>query len=252
MKLSEDECAKRRENYYKNKDSILLSRRLYYIKNKEKILKRVKGYYKLNKDKILKREKDRYIKNSEIIKSKVMDYYWKNESTIKIKNKEYRIKNKVALSKKQKEWCIKNKEYLVKSGKEYREKNKAKIAKRIRKWESEKYKSDPVFKLMRLARSRARGFLKSIGIRKTKSYNSIFGADAIFVRSHIERMFIGEMSWKNHGKVWHIDHIIPLSTAKTEDEVLRLCHYTNLQPLFVHENLQKGARLDWPPKESSK
>ena len=52
------------------------------------------------------------------------------------------------------------------------------------------------------------------------------------------------MSWENMGK-WHIDHIIPLSTAITEEDVIRLCHYTNLQPLWAEDNLKKSNKLDW-------
>ena len=52
------------------------------------------------------------------------------------------------------------------------------------------------------------------------------------------------MSWENHGiHGWHIDHIIPLSSGKTEDEILELFHYTNLQPLWAVDNLKKGGKL---------
>ena len=54
------------------------------------------------------------------------------------------------------------------------------------------------------------------------------------------------MSWKNYGnpvdgliepnKTWDIDHIIPLSSATNEQELLELCKYTNLQPLCSYEN----------------
>ena len=50
------------------------------------------------------------------------------------------------------------------------------------------------------------------------------------------------MKWDNHGK-WHIDHIIPLSSAETEEEVYNLCHYTNLQPLWGEDNLKKGKKI---------
>ena len=60
------------------------------------------------------------------------------------------------------------------------------------------------------------------------------------------------MTWENYGedeeknkvKAWHIDHIIPLSSAKSEDELIALSHYTNLQPLWAMDNLKKGATVD--------
>jgi len=52
------------------------------------------------------------------------------------------------------------------------------------------------------------------------------------------------MSWKNYGrKGWEIDHIIPLSSATTKEELIKLCHYTNLQPLWWWENLEKGNKI---------
>jgi hypothetical protein len=49
------------------------------------------------------------------------------------------------------------------------------------------------------------------------------------------------MTWSNMGE-WHIDHIKPLATAKTEKDVYELNHYTNLQPLWAKDNLSKGAK----------
>ena len=50
------------------------------------------------------------------------------------------------------------------------------------------------------------------------------------------------MTWENRSE-WHVDHIIPLATAKTEEDVYRLNHYTNLQPLWAHENIRKRAMM---------
>ena len=56
------------------------------------------------------------------------------------------------------------------------------------------------------------------------------------------------MNWSNHGLYngqlnygWDIDHIIPLSSVKTEEDVIRLNHYTNLQPLcsFVNRVIKR-------------
>jgi hypothetical protein len=52
------------------------------------------------------------------------------------------------------------------------------------------------------------------------------------------------MNWENYNyNGWHIDHIIPLSTAKTFEEIVekKLMHYTNLQPLWRLDNQKKGG-----------
>jgi hypothetical protein len=48
------------------------------------------------------------------------------------------------------------------------------------------------------------------------------------------------MTWENYGlHGWHIDHMIPLVSGNTEEEIFQLCHFTNLQPLWWYENLEK-------------
>ena len=53
----------------------------------------------------------------------------------------------------------------------------------------------------------------------------------------IRGLYNGEL---NYG--WDIDHIIPTHIAKTEEELIGLNHYTNLQPLCSHinRNIKKG------------
>jgi hypothetical protein len=70
----------------------------------------------------------------------------------------------------------------------------------------------------------------------------MLGCDYQTAFKHIESRFKKGMSWDNFGD-WHIDHIIPLASAKTEEELIELCHYTNLQPLWAEENLIKGDKI---------
>lgn len=74
--------------------------------------------------------------------------------------------------------------------------------------------------------------------KKTKTY-SILGEEWSNVKLHFESLFQPGMSWDNYGQ-WEIDHIVPLSIATTEDEVIRLCYYKNLQPLWKEDNLNKS------------
>lgn len=54
------------------------------------------------------------------------------------------------------------------------------------------------------------------------------------------------MNWDNYGnkngfstrvnQSWDVDHIIPITTAKTEGDVVKLNHFTNMQPLCSYVN----------------
>lgn len=45
---------------------------------------------------------------------------------------------------------------------------------------------------------------------------------------------------ENHGE-WEMDHIIP--NAKTEEEIYKLNHYTNFQPLWKEDNRKKSNKM---------
>lgn len=86
-----------------------------------------------------------------------------------------------------------------------------------------------------------------------KDYAILFlGCSLNELQSYLESKFYpdsrtGEpMTWNNYGrKGWHIDHIFPLSKADLLDdsEFKRVCHYTNLQPLWSWENLKKSSKV---------
>jgi hypothetical protein len=68
------------------------------------------------------------------------------------------------------------------------------------------------------------------------------------LKAYIQSKFLPGMTWDNRGlRGWHIDHIVPLSSAKTPQELIVLCHYSNLQPLWAYDNLSKGDRYPDQP-----
>lgn len=50
------------------------------------------------------------------------------------------------------------------------------------------------------------------------------------------------MSLDNYGD-WHLDHILPISLAENEEDVIKLNHYTNFQPLWAIDNFKKGNKV---------
>ncbi len=64
--------------------------------------------------------------------------------------------------------------------------------------------------------------------------------------AHIEQRFQPGMTWQTYGRSgWHFDHIRPLSSfdLTNEAELLKGCHYTNVQPLWAADNVRKGGRV---------
>ena len=116
------------------------------------------------------------------------------------------------------------------------------IRKRAREYMREKRKTDVLFALKSTLRCRiSRAFRDSKMVRPS-GLGRLLGATLEEAKAHIEAQFQPGMSWENRGS-WHIDHIIPLASAKTEDELIALCHYTNLQPLWAKDNISKGAKM---------
>ncbi len=104
-----------------------------------------------------------------------------------------------------------------------------------------KYKENKLYSLRCKLSRRLYSFCKRIGINKKSNTEDLIGANWETVKIHLESQFTEGMTWENAGK-WHIDHKIPASRARTEEELYKLFHYTNLQPLWGPDNLSKGAK----------
>lgn len=105
----------------------------------------------------------------------------------------------------------------------------------------EKYKTNPAYNLKIRLRSRLHKVLSG---SKSSSTEKIIGCSYAELVIHIQRQFLSSMSWDNMGS-WHIDHIVPLASAKNEEELYRLSHFSNLRPLWSHENMSKGAKIEF-------
>jgi hypothetical protein len=111
------------------------------------------------------------------------------------------------------------------------------------------------FRLQESVRGRFRKFLEKAGL-DTEIYNGaaieFMGCTIEELSSYLEEMFyensktFEKMTWENHStKGWHIDHIISLSSVDLTDprQLKRVCHFSNLRPLWGKENCSKQAKL---------
>ena len=186
---------------------------------------------------------------------------WKKEYFSPEKRKVYRAKPEIR--KKTDEYNIKwrkknanyQKEYYKNLSEEYKASRRKyfqsyfknlspKTMENRRFWFKKRRKEDPLFKLISNLRSRTNFIIKNKDLIKENKMLKIIGCSLPQLKDHLEKQFTSGMNWNNntlHG--WHVDHIIPLSSAKTLDDVERLCHYTNLQPLWAKDNILKSDKI---------
>lgn len=130
-----------------------------------------------------------------------------------------------------------NREVISEIRRSYYHENRDKVS----AYERERIKRDPIFALSKGVRARVRLAFVRQGYPKNSKTEDMLGCDYRTLADHIERQFMRGMTWENRGN-WHIDHIIPLASAKTKEEVVALCHFTNLRPMWALENISKGAK----------
>lgn len=191
-----------------------------------------------------------FVKNRNLCKECMKDYkrsyHLNNKENISLLKKEYYISNKEDILDKRKENYSNNKDKKLEYQKEYATLNKEKISIYKMEYQRNRRKTDPIFKLKYVVGRMIRNSLKYKGLSKNKKSMDILGCSIEFFKSYIEERFVDDMSWDNYGTSWDIDHKIPLSTAVTEEQVLGLNHYTNLQPLDSHINRNvKRDKLDF-------
>lgn len=100
-------------------------------------------------------------------------------------------------------------------------------------------------RIARACRTRLRDAMRLSGKRKDYSARKLIGCTLDEFRLHIEKQFTPKMSWKNYGKYWHLDHIVPCAKFDlTRHEQKKICfHYTNYRPLCARKNMSDGARI---------
>ena len=157
------------------------------------------------------------------------------------RNKKWKENNQDHVKEYSKKRYEENKDQIKKTKKAWREKNKEEILEYRRNYTKNRLKNDPIFKLISSIRNRINFGFKRNGYKKESKTYEILGCSYDEFKVYLENKFSDGMNWSNQGD-WHLDHIIPISSGKTEEDIIRLNHHTNFQPLWAIDNLLKGDR----------
>jgi hypothetical protein len=209
--------------------------------------KNVDCFYKNKKSKDALRSNciDCQIKYKKENSEKIKEQYKLYNQKRKTEKKEWAQKNKEKVELSRKKWLENNKDYVRKNSKEYNhlwyQKNKEYRKEYAREKQKIYRATNPLFKLKQNLRRRINRYIKN----KSISTELILGINYEDFLIYIQSKFTEGMTLEKLGRGIHIDHIIPLSSAKTEKELLKLCHYKNLQPLWAVDNLRKSNKVDY-------
>jgi hypothetical protein len=121
--------------------------------------------------------------------------------------------------------------------------NHEKNKKNQKEYVKNKYKNNVLFSLKLKLNGRLHKVLKRNNFEKKYRFTEILGCNLEEFKVYFESKFTEGMSWDLMGKEIHIDHIIPCASAKTEEDMIKLFHYTNLQPLWAKDNMSKSDKI---------
>lgn len=157
----------------------------------------------------------------------------KCKGCVSIYKKKYRDKNKDIINEKRKKYRDKNKDKIKDRSKVYYENNKDRIRIVNREYQKNRKLNDPLYKLKSRIRSSIRRSLKDGGYTKDSKTNDILGCSYEELLEHLNDNEYGFIYGDDN---LDIDHIIPLSRATSEEEIIELNHYSNLQLLPADYN----------------
>jgi hypothetical protein len=113
------------------------------------------------------------------------------------------------------------------------------------KYNELKNNKDNVYWVKHKLKNGIKRIYRKIAGKKQLRTIELLGCTVLEAKYHIERQFKEGMTWDNHGVVWEIDHIIPLSAfdLTRKDQQMLANHFTNLRPLWKSLNRLKADNI---------
>jgi hypothetical protein len=155
------------------------------------------------------------------------------------KQRDYRKKSSTY-----KDWTVKNKEHLYEQQKKYLDSEKGKKNRReyINEYKKNRKENDPGYKIWENSRKR---IWKILNVRKSHNTSTLINTTPFLFKRWIEFTMTDNMNWSNYGKLWHIDHVIPISLFNLENnqELFEAFNWQNCRAEYATFNLEKGDNI---------
>lgn len=174
-------------------------------------------------------------------RNKYMYYSWCKECERECA-KQYYNKHK----EEKKKYNNEHKEHKKKYSKRYYQEHKEEKKKKVMEYQKNRTVVDPVYKIKQQMRKCVRDSFRRKDMCKSGKTFDIVGLNGKELYHYLIQTYMNNYGYEWNGvEEVHIDHKTPLSTATTEEDVIKLCHYSNLQLLKSADNLEKSDKLGW-------
>lgn len=170
-----------------------------------------------------------------------LSWYQRNKEKVRVRSALWKKENADRVRRTKARWRITHKLVHRKHVKKWYEKNKKKKTDYLK----DKYRTDARYRVSVLVRARMSKFIRSYVDGGNRSIGYDIGIDKNGFINYLEKSFSEGMSFSNYGKQgWCIDHVVPLADFDLEkdSEFAKAVHYTNMKPVWIFDNLQKGVR----------
>ena len=155
----------------------------------------------------------------------------------------YYNENRDQIIEYKKKYYLDNRDQIIENRKIYIKQNRDKI----KFYKKNRRDLDFYFKIACNLRSRTSSAFKSQLVRKTNKTYDLLGCSHSFFKNWIVYQLYGNMSLKNYGSIWQIDHCISIASFNLLDESgMKKCfNWINLRPMYCSENISKGDKIDY-------
>jgi len=222
--------------------------REYREANPEKTAEYLREYRKANREKLAGYNREWYKANLERAAKCSREHYKANREKVAERTRKWRRANPEKAAEHSRKYREANREKIAERKRRYRETNCEKVAEYNREYRRNRKAEDIQFKLVCNLRNRLYHAVK--GNFKNGSAVRDLGCTIEELKEYLEAKFEPGMTWENWGRgggkdVWNIDHVRPLSSFDLTDrkQLKKVCHYTNLQPLWAEDNMRKGDKM---------